>query len=180
MLNKNKFKKILLSGLIIGTIPLCIGCEDKKDESITTTTKAVEKVEVIDHFKVIYEGVDVTPGNKFTGSDIKGKEAKVSTINSCAGFGKDNVYTYDNVEITANVNEDEHEEIIYSVYFINDSVSNKDGLKVGLSVNEMKNILGEEEDEFNGVYTYNGENIYIKIQTKEDKITSIEYIKTTN
>ena len=180
MLNKDRFKRVLLSGLIIGTIPMCIGCENKQKESNvnTTTTKVVEKEEV-NHFKVVYEGVDVTPGKLFNANEIK-KEAKKKTIDSCAGFGKDNVYTYDNVEITANVNSDENKEIIYSVYYINDTVSNNDGLKVGLSVSEMKNILGEEDDEFNGVYTYNGEGSYIKIQTKDDVITSIEYLMNAN
>lgn len=183
MINRSYIKKVILGGVVLLVVPLCVGCGNKDNDvtttTTTTTTAKVEEKEVIDNFVVKYEGVDVTPGLDFDYNDIK-KKAKISTVASCALFGKDHVYTYDDVEITASIDPETESEVIYSVYFINDKVSMSGGLKIGSTVDEMKKQLGEADDEFNGTYTYNGAQVFIKIQTKNNKISSIEYIMVTN
>ena len=131
-------------------------------------------------FKVNYSGLDITPGIKFDYENIVGKEPKISTVAGCALYGFDHVYTYDDIEIVANINEEENYELIYSVYFLNENVSTPEGIHIGSTVSELIDTYGENYDEFNGVYTYNGVGLYMQVQTKDNIITSIEYIMVTN
>ena len=132
-------------------------------------------------FNVKYEGVDVTPGKNFNYKDINnGQEPKISTIAGCALYGYDHVYTYDNVEITANIVEEGNYEMVYSVEFLNDTISTPEGIKIGSTVDNMIKAYGEGYDEFNGVYTYNGVGVYLTIQTKENIVKNINYTLVTN
>ena len=176
----NKYNKIIVGGLLVLTLPLLVGCtkEEKNTNIVTTTTKKSErKEEKIDNYKLVYEGVDITPGRKLDYKDIN-KEPKISTIPSCAFSGEDHVYTYDDIEITCSIADDKSE-TVYSVYFINETYSMPSGLKKGSKVEDMKSILGEPFDEFNGIYYYKGNNITIKIETQDDKIFAIEYTLNT-
>ncbi len=177
----NKYNKIIVGGVLVLTLPLLVGCtkEEKKNNTITTTTNKISehKEEKVDNYKLEYEGIDITPGKKLNYKDIN-KEAKVSTIPSCAFSGEDHVYTYDDIEITCSIASDKTE-TVYSVYFIKDSYSMPGGLKIGSTVDDMKNSLGNPSDDFNGIYYYKGNNLTIKIETQEDKIFAIEYILDT-
>ena len=65
-------------------------------------------------------------------------------------------------------------------YFITDKVATPEGIKIGSTVDELVQALGDNYDEFNGTYTFTGQGVYITIQTKKNVVTSIEYIMITN
>lgn len=169
-------KKVLLSFLIVFLSLFFVGCESKEDIPININ----EESSKFSDFNISYDNVDVTPGVVFDYTDIKGKTPKISTISGCALYGYDHVYTYDNIEIVANINSEENIETVYSVYFKDDTVSTPEGIKIGSSVDSLLKAYGKEYDEFNGVYTFNGVGLFLQVQTKDDKVTSIEYIMVTN
>lgn len=168
-MKKQIFKKIILTCVLITSSILLAGCN-----------KDVEAGEGFTKLKVEYAGVNVTPGEAFNVNDIKnGKTPDISKVKGCAMYGFNHIYTYDDIEINANIKDDESEEI-YSVFFIGDNVSTPEGIKIGSSVDEMLNAYGNEYDEFNGVYTYTGVGVFLTIQTNKDVVTSIEYTMVTN
>ena len=166
-------KKVLFIIVVVCSMFFMTACGNKP-----TTLPEIENE--FSNFKVSYSGLDVTPGVKFDYKNIEGKEPKISKVAGCALYGFDHVYTYDDIEIVANINEEENYELIYSVYFLNDKVSTPEGIHIGSSVSELINTYGENYDEFNGVYTYNGVGLYMQVQTKDNVVTSIEYIMVTN
>ena len=169
-------KKVFLSILTIGMLFFVTGC----GETGETPIQLNEGNEKFNNFKISYDDIDVTPGVKFNYEDIKGKTPKISTIAGCALYGYDHVYTYDNIEIVANINDEDKVETVYSVLFKDDSVSTPEGIKIGSSVDDLIKTYGKEYDEFNGVYTFNGVGLFLQVQTKDQVVTSIEYIMVTN
>lgn len=169
-MKKQIIKKIILTCVLITSSVLLAGCN--KEENTGGDGFAT--------FKVEYAGVNVTPGENFKVDDIKnGQTPDISKVKGCAMYGFDHIYTYDDIEINANIKEDESE-VIYSVFFIGDKVSTPEGIKIGSSVNEMLDAYGDDYDEFNGVYTYTGVGVFLTIQTNKDVVTSIEYTMVTN
>jgi len=132
-----------------------------------------EKKEEIDTFKMLYQGVDITPGKEFEANKIT-EQATISEIASCAFDGTDKVYTYENLEIiVANV---EGKETVYSVYFINDIPKTVEGVKIASSKDEMIQKYGEEyKTGLGNKYTYTKGNVELSFTVENEVITGIEY-----
>ena len=128
-----------------------------------------------------YKGADITPGKSFNSKSIA-EEAMKSTLPSCAFEGEDNVYTYSNIEVTANVSG--KKETIYSVYFIDDSVETNEGVKIGDSKGKMLEVYGDNylDDGNDSLVTYRDKkgdkDLVFEIQ--DDTITGISYILVLN
>lgn len=119
-----------------------------------------------------FEGVNITPGEKIVIDDIKAKP-KVSTITSCAFEGKDHVYSFNNVEITANIRD--KEEIVYSVYFVDDTFSTPEGIKIGSSKKDLIDKLGNNYEEDSSIVKYNYDGVVGIFEISNDSVFSIEY-----
>ena len=126
-----------------------------------------------------YKGADITPGKTFNEKSIADTALK-STLPSCAFEGEDNVYTYSNIEITANVSG--KTETIYSVYFMDETVETNEGIKIGDSKAKMIEAYGDNYIDDVSLITYvdkNGDK-QINFQIEDDIITGIEYILVLN
>lgn len=167
-------KKLFLTIIIGFSVIFMTGCGETNQDNLPNLDNEFSE------FKVSYSGLDVTPGVKFDYKKVVGEEPEISTIAGCALYGYDHVYTYDDIEIVANINEEDNVETVYSVYLRTDKVSTPEGIKIGSTVDELINTYGDNFDEFNGVYTFNGVGIYMQVQTKDNLVTSIEYIMVTN
>lgn len=165
-------------GYLIGIILLIIGGfvafflffggdETDLNDGINSSTET--KVD----YKFLYSGIDVTPGLDFDSSSIN-ETASKSTITSCAFAGLDNVYTYNNVEITTNKNEDK--EMIYSVYLLDDTLETPEGIKVTDEKNDMISAYGNDYTEDGGIYTYSSDEVKLNFTINNDVIVGIEYI----
>ncbi len=137
-----------------------------------TENDTQEKQEKI--LKYNYKGVNLVLGKAFNSKDIDA-EPKVSRIPSCAFDGEDDVYTYEDVEITANKNDDS--EIIYSIYFLNDSIKTDEGLAIADDVEKMESIYGKDYTKENErIFVYKYDNANLEITIDNDVVTGIEYV----
>lgn len=182
-------KKVVIGVLV--AILVVVGCVvvlnvTKKEDTNKTTEepKTEEKENVAGEDKAVkvalkYEGTDITPGKTFNEKSLS-KKASKSTIPSCALEGEDNVYTYDDLEITANVNNGK--ETIYSVYFITSNVSTNEGIKIGDSKEKMIKAYGTDFTDDVSLCTYIDEDgkKQINFQIEDGIITGIEYIQVLN
>ena len=119
-----------------------------------------------------YEGKNMTPGEVFS-RDIFGQEESYSEVPSCAGQGTDNVYNYGSYEITAY--QDGDQEIIYSVYFIDDQITTTEGVKISDDSSVMLEKYGENYEQTGNQYTYTSGNVELSFIVENDFITSITY-----
>lgn len=124
--------------------------------------------------EVEYQGTIIYAGMSFS-EDLIDEEYAYSEVTSCAFDGVDKVYTYSGIEITvANVND---QDVIYSIYFIDDSVSTKEGIKISDSIDLVFSTYGEEYSmpiDNKYIYEY-GDTELIFIESN-DYISSIEYV----
>ena len=92
---------------------------------------------------------------------------------SCAFDAIEKTYTYENYEITTCVKE--NSEDILSIYLTSDQVSTEEGIKIGDSVDAMKQAYGEDFELTDFSYVYRKGDSTLTFITDNDVITSIEY-----
>lgn len=165
---------LIIVGGFTGFFLLYGGDETDLNEGLNSSNKETNE-EVTAEYKFFYSGVNVTPGSDFDSSLINEKANK-STITSCAFEGLDNVYTYSNVEITANESNDK--EMVYSVYLLDDSIETPEGVKVTDEKSDMIDAYGDNYTEDGGIYTYTSTSKDVKLNftINNGVIVGIEYI----
>lgn len=99
--------------------------------------------------------------------------SNVYEAESCAFDGIEKTYTYENYEITTCVKE--NSEDILSIYLTSDQVSTEEGIKIGASVDAMKQAYGENFELTDFSYVYKKGDSTLTFITDNDIITSIEY-----
>ena len=99
--------------------------------------------------------------------------SNVYEAESCAFDGIEKTYTYENYEITTCVKE--NSEDIISIYLTSDQVSTNEGIKIGDSIDTMKQAYGEDFELADFSYTYKKGNSTLTFIADNDVITSIEY-----
>ncbi len=158
---------VLIGGIFLLT--LGHGTSEQEEGSKETTG---EKKEV--NISLNYMGANVTPGKYFNEKSVE-KEAKKSVLPSCAFAGNDTVFTYDNMEMMTNQQNDKL--LIYSIFFIDDTVETNEGVKIGDSKNKMIEVYGTDyvDDISLCTYTDKGGKIILNFQIENDTITGIEY-----
>ena len=167
-------KSILIALLIIVVIGVIVTYLITNKNNVVQTGSDVKE-----SFSLKYNGVEITPGVDFDENAIN-KEVNISEIPSCAFEGIDKVYTYENVEIT--VAEINGKNIVYSVYFIDDSVETTEGVKITDNKDVMIDKYGNEYEELlENKYIYTKNNVQLSFIVENDVITGIEYeLKTDN
>ncbi len=103
-----------------------------------------------------------------------GEPADKYTSESCAFGGKDTVYYYPSIEISAN--DENGYERIFSIYIKDDLVSTEEGISVGSTADAVKDTYGEPGDkstENNYVYAKDGMSLSFII--KDGSVASILY-----
>ena len=169
MINKNKILKIFLIIVFMFLILIMLtGCGEEEKKS--KQENALEK-----SFSIEYDGADIIPGTKFDENKIS-EIANISEIPSCAFEGVDKVYTYPNVEIT--VADIDGVPTVYSVYFMDETISTGEGVKISDSKELMIEKYGENyenslENKYDYVDVKNGVTLSFIIEN--NIITGIEY-----
>ena len=173
---KNKTLMIVILLLIILVLAILVVCN--KDKIIPTSATKSTTEESQKSFSIKFNGIDVTPGEKFEENKIS-EEANLSEIPSCAFDGVDKVYTYSNVEIT--VADVDKVPTVYSVYFINENISTDEGIKISDTKDLMIEKYGKNYDNsLSNVYEYTKGNVILSFIVENDIITGIEYTLLTN
>ncbi len=93
---------------------------------------------------------------------------------SCAFDGMDKTYYYSGIELTTYPNGDK--DYISSLYFKDDSVSTKEGIYIGSTLEEMLAAYGDDYKGENGSYTYTKGESSLMFIVENDEVTSITYL----
>ena len=93
---------------------------------------------------------------------------------SCAFDGNDTVYDFGSYQITTYVTEGK--EIFTGVYLLDDTISTKEGIKIGSTLNQMLSTYGDDYQENFGAYTYSSGLTDLSFVIINDVITSISYL----
>ena len=99
--------------------------------------------------------------------------SNVYEAESCAFDGIEKTYTYENYEITTCVKE--NSEDILTIYLTSDQVSTEEGIKIGDSVDALKQAYGEDFELTDFSYVYKKGNSTLTFIIDNDIITGIEY-----
>ncbi len=92
---------------------------------------------------------------------------------SCAFEGLDKTYTYDSFEI--DTYELEGKDYISCIYFRDDMIETKEGIRLFMTKEDMIATYGENYKEEFGMLVYEKEGMKLKFILTGDEITSIEY-----
>ncbi|MFA6327342.1 MAG: hypothetical protein WCX15_00500 [Bacilli bacterium] len=136
------------------------------------------KEEVVETFELSYQEIEIIPGKDFQSSALKDEELNFMELSSCAFDGNDKVYTYENMEIT--VSPLDGKDIVYSVYFLNDRITTKEGVKITDDKETMIETYGENYKNINNKYSYLKGDVLLSFIIENDIIISIEYMYSNN
>lgn len=161
--------------------------EEKETESEETETEteseAVSQAEVQKeppHSGFLFQSGDVTIGMNedvaFALSNL-GEYSNYAESPSCAFKGLDKIYSYSGFDLyTYPI---ESTDYVNSIYFIDDSVSTPEGIRLGSTVEDMLAAYGEDYEEEYGVYTYTKDKSTLSFIVTDGVIESIEYVAIT-
>lgn len=97
---------------------------------------------------------------------------------SCAFLGMDRQYTYSGYMITTY--EENGREYLYDIYFLDETISTPEGIRIGSKEEEMIAAYGEGYIEDFGMYTYVKEQSKLQFLVVDGMVTSIDYTALTN
>lgn len=120
-------------------------------------------------------GLDITMGETASDFLVKtGNPLNQYSAPSCAFDGDDTVYDFGSYQITTYVKNGK--EIFTGVYLLDDSVSTKEGVKIGSPLSKMISTYGDDYQENYGAYTYSLGLTDLSFVVINDVITSISYL----
>ena len=170
-------KKILIVVLIlvvvvIGAIEIGVTMMNKGGNANNSQAQQSEQATQEEGFSFSYNGMDFEPGKEFSREKF-GQELSYSEIESCAFEGLDKTYTYEHYEITSCP--EAGKENIYSIYFLDESVSTKEGVSLGDSYDKMIQTYSDNFKNQDNQYTYSKGKTSIDFIVENGVITSIQY-----
>ncbi len=101
----------------------------------------------------------------------------VAQVDSCAGDGYDNFYTFGNLEITGHPTAEG--EIIYSIYFYSTEVATPEGVKPGDPFTKAVSVYGSDYSENNNTMIYTQDGVDLIFLVSDGNILSVEYMMVT-
>jgi len=155
-------KKKIVCGLLVLVIFLgfAMGCE---------------KQELSDESSFVFQNnnVDIVLGSVFS-RDKYGVENEYSEVASCAFNGLDKTYRYLHYEITTYPID--NQDTIASIYFLDDAVTTKEGVKITDTLDKVVEVYGEDYTKDQDKYTYKKGKTELCFIISNDVVTSIEYV----
>ncbi len=138
----------------------------KDDAKETTSTKP--------GFEFDYNGVTI-PMNVDAAPVVEalGETTAYMEAASCAFQGLDKFFTYSGFELSTYP--DGEKDMVYSVYFLDDSVTTKEGIYIGSSKDDVIAAYGEDYTEKSSQIAYTMGETELAFILEEDMVTSITY-----
>ena len=179
-----KLTAILLALVLVLSLAAC-GAEENPNEDLVITrapeaeataapAEGGEEAPAADDglYTLTVDGVELVPGAAFDPS-VLGEAASVYEVPSCAIEGTDNVYNYETFEITAY--DDGTGEVIYSIYFLDPSLTTTEGLALGDDEAKVAELYGDNYEEDGTAYVYTKTDSQLFIIVENGSVVSIEY-----
>ena len=122
-----------------------------------------------------YDGLTLAPDmNSQEFLNVLGEANHYYEVKSCAFEGLDKIYTYSSFEIYTYPNGSD--DLISNIFLKDDTVTTKEGVYIGMSLDAAKEKIGEEGVLESGVCTFDGGGDRLRLYVDgSNTITSIEY-----
>jgi len=150
--------------------------QDVKDDG---AEKDAEFEEILDDssnkYMFEYDGITLAPDmNSQEFLNALGEANHYYEVKSCAFEGMDKIYTYSSFEIYTYPNGDQ--DLISNIFLKDDTVETKEGVYIGMSLDDARAKMGEDGTLDTGVCTFDGGGDRLKLYVDgSNVITSIEY-----
>lgn len=166
-----KFIKMsLLMTAIIGCVAFT-GCKEDDGEFVDTD-KVTSGSGLA--YSFLYNGYNIDIGQKW--SEVSGKLGDYNSTfvaESCAYQGTDRYYYYDDFEIMTS--EIDGEELLTDIFIEKENVEAAGGVCVGMSLADVAKKMGPADKTTENGLVYYGGRTNVQINTRDDKVVSIEY-----
>lgn len=167
-MNKKIIYVVAIVIVAIVGIGVYFASQNKPAEQVSSSNEKQEEA-----FVFSYNNKDINLADEFS-TEKYGEEIEYSEIASCAFEGLDKTYKYDHYEITTFPDGDKDK--IFSIYFLDENVSTKEGVKISDSYDDMVQAYGTSYTQEGNVYTYIKGKTKLEFIVENDVITSIEYV----
>lgn len=166
-----KLKSVILLGtLAIASCYMLCSCEEEGGyESVSSVN---EESEI--GFSFFYNGYNIDIGAKW--KDVQGKLGDYNSTfvaESCAYQGTDRYYYYDNFEIMTS--EIDGKELVTDIFIEKENVEAVNGVCVGMGLSDVAKNMGPADKTTENGLVYYGGNVNVQINTRDDKVVSVEY-----
>lgn len=146
----------------------------ESDEPIMETTPVHPDV-AISSYQFFFDGVSIKPTEPAEDArSLLDLAKETGEAPSCAFEGLDKVYYFDGFEIQSGLVN--NVELITGVILLDETVETAEGLKIGMSLDEMVAIYGDDYREDFGQYVYEDEDVQLIVIVFDDTVISISYI----
>lgn len=184
-------KKILmvLTGTLLGMMLTACGGNEAKtiggdvNTTVTDNNKEEEVVAVDDsegadasYKGYVFEYNDLVieiDANAKSYVDSLGEPNSYFEASSCAFEGLDKMYTYSSFELDTYPTNDE--DFVSAIIFKDDSITTKEGIRIGSSKDDVISAYGDDFTEDVGEITYEKDDMRLKFVIADDQVASIEY-----
>ncbi len=144
---------------------------------VVETTAAPEETEAPatandQDYSLTFNGVVLTPGTTYDGTQLP-EPNSVYEVPSCAIEGTDNVYSFNELDITAF--NDGTQEIIYSIALFDPNLCTDEGLYLGDPAEQVIALYGENYTENGTAMVYTGRNTMLTIIVQNGFVVDIEF-----
>ncbi len=166
----NRIKRYTLVIVMVAMSVFLMACDDKGIYEEIESDETQEK----ENFVFIYDTFQIEIGAKWENILPKlGEYSSTFIAESCAYQGTDRYYYYEGFEVMTS--EIDGEEILTDIFIESTDIEAFNGLKVGMGLSDMVQVMGPVDKSTDTTYTYCGENVNIQVNTSNDKVVSIEY-----
>lgn len=121
--------------------------------------------------------ITLTPGELLPLDKLPTPDS-TAQVDSCAGDGYDNFYTFGNIEITGHPTAEG--EVIYSIYFYSNEVATPEGVKPGDPFTKATDVYGNDYTENNNTMIYTKDGVDLIFVLSDGNIRSVEYMMVTD
>ncbi len=169
-----RWMAFLAALLLILSLAACQQPETADQPEDTQTQ--LQNTEPTEPFAFQTGGMSLIPGETFDAAKLP-EAASVYQVPSCAVEGTDNVYNYEDFEVTAF--QDGSGEYIYSIYFITPNITTPEGLALGDDAQKATKCYGADYQVDGSAWVYTRQETVLSVIIQNDSVIGIEYRMVT-
>ncbi len=160
-------KKLMIIFILVLSIVACSSDGSKAD---------ADNKQLSDNYVFDYNGTVIAIDDEAKGIiEQLGEPMEYFEAPSCAYQGMDKTYYYNGFEITTYTDEDI--DYIANIVLVDDTVTTREGIYIGSSLDDIINAYGRNFEESTGLYAYIKDGVKLQFIIKDDVVESIMYAK---
>lgn len=175
----NRSMCLICTTLLLLGLTGCGAPEADPDQVITRAagydeTADGEETEVtgIVSYTFLFQDETVTPGKRLPEA-VAQAASREDQVTTCVGSGTETIYQYDGFDIT--VHNSGSTEYVYSVFFLSEIVSTREGIVIGDTAEKVQEIYGDPQDQGGLTWIYSDGDTNLIFLLSDETVVGIEY-----